>query len=231
MTLVRELVKELASWWMGQILHRVSCKVRIPFQECILSPSKNPLTFANSLSTHISNPTGYRPCNRSWWKTCPIHHPANSITEHTECNAFYLGETSNSFQTVGMDTSSPPQHWTQTYQMPSTYNPTRSLSKNAGLLVSYTNYLTPPQTTSVASLKLNTNLSSNPNTTPVSTSVNPPHSTLAPAALKVSLQSPVFYCWGRPLWSGRNIHFHFVSSLYVLAMLTCGPDNALVSLR
>ena len=50
------------------------------------------------------------------------------------------------------------------------------------------------QTTSVTSLKLHTNLSSNPDTSPVSTSVNPPHSTLASAALKVSLQFPVFYC-------------------------------------
>ena len=32
-----------------------------------------------------------------------------------------------------------------------------------------------------------------------------PHSTLALVALKVSLQSIVFYCWGRPLWFGRNI--------------------------
>ena len=30
---------------------------------------------------------------------------------------------------------------------------------------------------------------------------------------------------------GRNIHFRFVSSLYVLATLTHGPDDALVSLR
>ena len=35
-----------------------------------------------------------------------------------------------------------------------------------GLLVSNTNYLTPPQTTSAASLKLHTNLSSNPDTPP-----------------------------------------------------------------
>ena len=71
---------------------------------------------------------------------------------------------------------------------------TRSRSRNAGLLVSYTNYLTPPQTTSAVNLKLHTNLSFNPDTLPVSTSVNPPRSTLDPAALKVSLQSPVFYC-------------------------------------
>ena len=37
--------------------------------------------------------------------------------------------------------------------------------------------------TSAANLKLHTNLPSNPNTPPVSTFVNPPHSTLAPAAL------------------------------------------------
>ena len=42
---------------------------------------------------------------------------------------------------------------------------------------------------------------------------------------------PVFYCWGRPLWSGWNINFCFISSLYVLATLTHGPDDALVSLR
>ena len=67
-----------------------------------------------------------------------------------------------------MGTGSPPQYQTQNYQLLSTHNPTRSLSRNAGLSVSYTNYLTPPQTTSVASLKLH----------------NPPHSTLALAALK-----------------------------------------------
>ena len=135
------------------------------------------------------------------------------------------------FATVWMGTGSPPRYRTQTFQLPSTLNTTRFLSRNAGLLVSYTNYLTPPQTTSVASLKLHTNLASIPDTTPVSASVNPPHSTSVLAALKVSLQSPVFYCWGRPLWSGRNIHFRFVSSLYVLATLIRGPDDALVSLR
>ena len=130
-----------------------------------------------------------------------------------------------------MDTSSSPRYRTQIYQLLSTLNLTRSLSRNAGLLVSCTNYLIPPQTTSAINLKLHTNLSSNPDTPPVSTSVNPPHSTLALAALKVSLQSTVFYCWGRPLWSGQNIHFRFVSSLCVLATLTRGPDDTLVSVR
>ena len=126
---------------------------------------------------------------------------------------------------------SSPRYRTQTYQLLSTLNPTRSLSRNAGLLVSYTNYLIPPQTTSAANLKLHTNLSSNPDTPPVSTSVNLPNSTLVPAALKVLIQSPVFYCWGRPLWSGQNIHFRFVSSLYIIATLTYRLDDSLVYLR
>ena len=37
--------------------------------------------------------------------------------------------------------------------------------------------------------------------------------------------------WGRPPWSGQNIHFHLVSSPYVLATLTRGPDDALIGLR
>ena len=62
-----------------------------------------------------------------------------------------------------------------TYQLPSTHNPTRSLSKIAGLSVSCTNYQTPPQTTFTANLKLHTNSSSNHDTPQVSTSVKPPH--------------------------------------------------------
>ena len=64
---------------------------------------------------------------------------------------------------------------TQSHQIP---------FQDGGLLVSYTNYLIPPQTTSATNLKLHTNLSSNPDTPLVSTSVNPPHSTLTPAVLK-----------------------------------------------
>ena len=112
--------------------------------------------------------------------------------------------------TIWMDTGSLPRHRTQTYQLLTTLHPARSFSKNAGLSVSYTNYLTPPQTTSAANLKLHTNLSSNPNTFPVSTSIKPPNSSLAPAVLKVLIQSALFYCWGRPLCLGRNIHFCFV---------------------
>ena len=48
---------------------------------------------------------------------------------------------------------------------------------------------------------------------------------------KATVIWPVFYSRGRPLWSGRNIHFHLVLSLYVVATLTHGSDNALVSLR
>ena len=130
-----------------------------------------------------------------------------------------------------LSTGSPPRYWTQICQLPSTLSPTRSLSRNAGLLVSYTNYLTPPQTTSAASLKLHTNLSSNHDTTPVSISVNPHIPSSPRRHLKISLQSPAFYCWGRPMWFGWNIHFCFVSSLYDLVMLICGPVDALVSLR
>ena len=136
------------------------------------------------------------------------------------------------FPTAWMGTGSPPQYQTQTCQLLSTLSPTRSLSRNAGLLVSYTNYLTPPLTTSAVSLKLHTNLSFNHNTTPVSISVNPPHIPPSPRRhLKILLQSLVFYCWWRPLWFCRNINFHFFSSLYVLATLTRGPGDALVSLR
>ena len=92
----------------------------------------------------------------------------------TESNAFYIGETCRSFLTVWMDTASPPQFRTQTCQLPFTPNPTRTLSRNAGLLVSYTNCQTPSLTTFAASLKLHNNSSSNHVAPPVSTSVNPP---------------------------------------------------------
>ena len=130
------------------------------------------------------------------------------------------------FLTVWMDTGSPPRYWTQTYQLLYTLNPTRSLSRNAGLSVSYINYLTPLQITSAVNLKLHTNLSSNPDTPLVSTSIKPPNSTLAPAALKVSMQSPLFYCWGRPLWSGWNIHFRFIS--ICLTTLTCRCQSSVL---
>ena len=146
-----------------------------------------------------ATPTGSWPCNRPQCKTCSIHHHVNSftsshtnvtnpITTHvdcksmnliyhlkcTECNAFYNGETSCYLADCMNGPGSPPRYRTQTCQLLSTLSPTRSLSRYAGLSVSYTNYLTPPQTTSAVSWKLHTNLSSNHNTTPVSISVNPP---------------------------------------------------------
>ena len=132
--------------------------------------------------------------------------------ECTECNAFYIGETRRSlsdrmnehqFTTMVSNLDLP--------QLSSTLSPTRSLSRNAGLLLSYTNYLTPPQTTSVASLKLHTNLSSNHNTTPVSISVNPPHSTLATAALKnfASVSCILLMRKATVLWPKYSFSFSF----------------------
>ena len=151
-------------------------------------------TSANSLSIWVSAPKGSRPCNRPWCMTCPVQHPTSSCTDvtypitiHADCksmnliyqlqcterNAFYIGETRRSlsdhmnghrFTTTVLNPDLPVAIHTQS---------TRSLSKNAGLTVSYTNYLTPPQTTSAANLKLHNNSSSNPNTPPVSTSINP----------------------------------------------------------
>ena len=122
---------------------------------------------------------------------------------------FTLEKTITPFQTLWMDTGSPPRYRTQTYQLLSTLNPTRSLFKNAGLSTLYTNYPTPPQTTSVANLKLHTNSSSNPDTPPVSTSVNPQIPPSPQRHLQVSTQSLLFYCWGRPLWFGEKSTFSF----------------------
>ena len=132
--------------------------------------------------------------------------------------------------TVWMDTGSPPRYRTQTYQLLSTLNPTRSLS---GLLVSYTNYLTPPQTTSAANLKLHTNLSSNPDTHPVSTSINPPKFHPHPSGTKSfdSVSCILLLRKDTVIWPKYSFSFSFVSSLYVLSTLTCGLDDALVSLR
>ena len=128
-----------------------------------------------------------------------------------------------------MYTDSPPQYRSQTYLLPSTHNPTRSLSKNAGLSVSYANYQTPSQTTSTTNLKLHTN-SSNPDTPLVSTSNNPQIPLLLQWHLK--FQFSLFYSTaeeGHCDWP-KVYHFHFVSSLYVLVMLTRGPDDAFVCL-
>ena len=119
-----------------------------------------------------------------------------------------------------MDIISPPQYWTQTCQLPFTHNPTRFLSKNAGLLVSYTNYQTPPLTTFAANLKQHTNSSFNHVTSLDSTSVNPPpppSSILTPVALTISHQSFLFYCWWRTqCWSKA-------SPLFLNCLLSAGP--------
>ena len=70
-------------------------------------------------------------------------------------------------------------HFTSTVSNPDlpaachSHNPTRSLSRNAGLLVSYTNCQTPLLTTFATNLKQHTNLSSNRVRPPDSSSVNP----------------------------------------------------------
>ena len=132
-----------------------------------------------------------------------------------------------------MDTCSPPRYRTQTYQLLSTHNPTRSLSKNAGLSVSYTNYLTPPQTTSTANLKLQSNLSYNPNKPPVSTSVNHPKFHPCPSGIYSfeSVSSILQLRKAKMFWPKVYTHFHFVSSLHVLPMLTCGSDDTITCVR
>ena len=74
-----------------------------------------------------------------------------------------------------MDTISLPQSQTQIYQLPFIHNPTRSLLRIAGLLLSYSSFLTPPLTTFAANLKLHTNLSPNH----VMPHFHPPHIGLA----------------------------------------------------
>ena len=85
-------------------------------------------------------------------------------------------------------------------------------------------------TTFAANLTLHINTSSNHDTPPDSTSVNP-HSTLALAALTISSQSLLFYCWGKPRCFGQKSSLIFVSSVCVLATPTCGPDDTIVCLR
>ena len=131
----------------------------------------------------------------------------------TERNAFYIGETHRSLSDHMNGHRSPPRYRTPTCQLLSTLSSTRSFSRNAGLLVSYTNYLTPPHTTSAVSLKLHTNLSSNQDTIPVSISVNPPpppHSTLASAALKnfTSVCCILLLRKATVIWP-KYSHFHF----------------------
>ena len=143
----------------------------------------------------------------------------------TECNAFYIGETCHSssdrmnghrFTTTASNPDLPVAIHTQSHQIP--------------LQVCWSTWLHPrPHPPPIWNCI--------PTCPPIPThprSQHPltsPNSTLTPIALKVSIQSVLFYCWVRPLRFGRNIHFCFVSSLYVLATLTRGPDDTLVSLR
>ena len=116
------------------------------------------------------------------------------------------------FQTIWMDTGSPPQYWTQTCQLPSTHNPTRSLSKNAGLLVSYTK---------------TTRLHPRPHPLPIWNWIptRPPilthHWSQNPLTPRIphssQWQSLLFYCWGRPWWFGQKstifvLFNHYMSS-------------------
>ena len=129
----------------------------------------------------------------------------------TECNAFYIGETCHSLSDRMNGHRSPPWYRTQTYQLSSTHNPTRIQECWSVSVIHKLPDST--QTTSATNLKLHTNLSSNPDTFPSQHLLTPPNYTLAPVALTVSTQSPVFYCWGRPLWSGpkSTFSFHFIS--------------------
>ena len=130
----------------------------------------------------------------------------------TVCNAFYTGETSCSlsdrmnghrFTTTVSNPDLPVAIHTQSHQIP---------FQECCLLVSYTNYLTPPQTTSSGNLKLHTNLSSNPDTPPVSISVNHPHSTLAPAALKFHFSILILLLRkATVIWPKYSFSFRFIT--------------------
>ena len=112
----------------------------------------------------------------------------------TECNAFYFGETHRSlsnhmnehqFTTMVSNPDLPVAIHTQSQQIP--FQECWSVSVIHKLPDSISDHIRHQFETAY-------HLSSNPDTPPVSTSVNPPNSTLAPVALKVLIQSPVFYC-------------------------------------
>ena len=109
--------------------------------------------------------------------------------------------TAVDFLTVWMDTLSPPQYRTQTCHLPFTHNPTRSLSKNAGLLVSYINCQTPPRP-HLPPFETHTNSSSNHVTSPDSTSVNPP----IPSSPQQHLQSLISILYSDNFWEKNLCH-------------------------
>ena len=96
-------------------------------------------------------------------------------------NPSFASPTSQDFHLHHL--ASRPWYRTQICQLSFTHNPTRSPSKNAGLLVSYRNCQAPPLTTCAANLKQHTNSSSNHVTSSHSTSINPPYFTLSSVAL------------------------------------------------
>ena len=93
--------------------------------------------------------------SRSMWENVLILKHVLSVMRFT------VEKPAVPFLTLWMDTDSTPQYQTQICQLPFTHNPTRSPSKNAGLLVSYTNCQMPHLTTFPANLKQHTNSFSN----------------------------------------------------------------------
>ena len=161
----------------------------------------------------VSAPTGSWSWNRPRHKTCPIHHPANSftssctkvtypITTHADCKSmnliYQLQCTASNAAQIGETRCSLSDRmnghcFTTTVSNPDLpvaihTNPIRSLSKNAGLFVSYT----PPWPHLTRTFHP---ITSHPQTQQLLTS---PISTHAPAALTIFRQSFLFYCWKRP---------------------------------
>ena len=89
-------------------------------------------------------------------------------------------------------------------------------------------------TTSATNLKLHTNSSSNHDTPQDSTFVNP-HPVFHPCPSGTysfeSVSSILLLRKDTVFWSKVYIYFHFLSSLYVLATLTCRPNNAIICFR
>ena len=120
-----------------------------------------------------------------------------------ECNAFYIGETCRSLS----DCIKPRPTSCHPHSIPPDPFPRMLVCQ---CHTNTTKPLLPP-----------TNSSSNPDTPPVSTSVNPPNYTLVPGALKNfdSIFSILLLRKATVIWLKVH-HFRFISSLYVLAMLT-----------
>ena len=166
-----------------------------------------------------------------WAQTHPPHPVGIALTKDHVCKAFYIGETRRSLLTAWMDTVSPLQFWTQTYQLPSIPNPLRFHFQECWSVCVI--HKLPDSTPDHIRRQFETvyQLVLQSQHTPGLNIHKPPNSTLSQVTLKVLIQSVLFYCWGRPLWFGQNINFCFVSSLYGLATLTSGLDDAIVYLR